>query len=97
MRHSSYYLNPLEERFVLVRKIANLSNERIEITPFGASSFHATMLEELAATFCSCLLLVEPLVFAWLRIFFSSFDARSHRVCWESQFPQDKFKIFKWL
>lgn len=54
----------------MVRKIANLSNERIEITPFGASSFHATKLEELAATFCSCLLLVEPLVFAWLRIFF---------------------------
>ena len=51
-------------------KIADVNKKGIEITPIGASSFHATIFEELAATFCSCLLLVEPLVFAWLRIFF---------------------------
>ena len=78
-------------------KIADVNKKGIEITPIGASSFHATIFEELAATFCSYHLLVEPLVFPWLRNFSSSFDARSYHVCWESQFPQDKFIMFKWL
>lgn len=68
MRHSSYYLNPLEERFVLVRKIANLSNERIEITPFGASSFHATILAIKPQRLAPYRRLSEPLDFRYSRI-----------------------------
>ena len=46
IRHSSFYLNPLEERFILSPKIADVSKERKRITPFGAISIHETLFEQ---------------------------------------------------